>query len=169
MFTKLLLTTTVSALMISGALAQSQTSAPTKENATSISTDKFIPVQRPDQWVFSKFKGTNVLGPDNAHIGDVNDLLFDKSGKVVGLVIGVGGFLGIGEKAVAIEMDAFEVASTDIGNLANTTGDPTNVKLKVSWTKDQVKDAPDFQYYKAPSSTVGSGPRTTPAPGSPPQ
>ena len=38
--------------------------------------------QSADQLVFSKFKGTDVLGPDNAHIGDVGDMLFDKNGKM---------------------------------------------------------------------------------------
>ncbi len=54
--------------------------------------------------MFSKFKGTDVLGPDDAQVGDVNDILFDKGGKILGLIVGVGGFLGIGEKNVAIDM-----------------------------------------------------------------
>jgi hypothetical protein len=41
--------------------------------------------------------------------------------------------------------------------------DPTSVKLKVTWTKDQLKNAPDFQYYKPPART------TTARPGSPPR
>ena len=32
------------------------------------------------------------------------------------------------------------------------------MKLKVTWTKDQLKNAPDFQYYKAPSAAGGGGP-----------
>ena len=40
--------------------------------------------------------------PPARTIGDINDLLFDKSGKVSAVVIGVGGFLGVGEKSVAI-------------------------------------------------------------------
>jgi hypothetical protein len=52
---------------------------------------------------------TDVLGPDNTKIGSVTDMLFDKSGKIDGLVVGVGGFLGIGAKNVAIDMSAFDV------------------------------------------------------------
>jgi hypothetical protein len=132
---------------------------------------KFISSQGTDQWVFSKFKGTDVLGADNAHIGDVNDLLFDKSGKIVGMIVGVGGFLGIGEKSVAIDMGAFQVVPADTGTTgaggspAATSGsnDPTNVKLKVSWTKEQLNNAPDFQYYKPParSSDRPAGSPTT--------
>jgi hypothetical protein len=94
-------------------------------------------------------------------------MLFDKNGKILGLIVGVGGFLGIGEKSVAIDMSAFQAVPPDTGSA--TTGaagggamsgsnDPTAAKLKVTWTKDQLKNAPDFQYYKAPPRTTSSGP-----------
>ncbi|TMJ89487.1 MAG: PRC-barrel domain containing protein [Alphaproteobacteria bacterium] len=151
----------VSALMVSGALAQADKPA---------DSTKFISAQSQDQWVFSKFKGTDVLGPDNAHIGNVNDMLFDKQGKILGLIVGVGGFLGIGEKNVAIDMSAFQPVPYDTGSSSSGGGtavtrndDPTMAKLKVTWTKDQLKNAPDFQYYKPPSRTssgAGGGPTT---------
>jgi hypothetical protein len=167
MLKTLMMSAAVSALMVSGALAQAgpPAASPPAKAAAPMDSAKFIGSQGADQWVFSKFKGTDVLGPDDAHIGDVNDLLFDKHGKIVGMIVGVGGFLGIGEKNVAIDMTAFQVAPAD-------GSDPTNVKLKVSWTKDQLKNAPDFQYYKAPSRTserpgasptTGMAPRPTPA------
>jgi len=155
----------VSALMVSGALAQADKPA---------DSAKFISSQSQDQWVFSKFKGTDVLGPDNAHIGNVNDMLFDKQGKILGLIVGVGGFLGIGEKNVAIDMSAFQPVPYDTGSSTSSGGtaatrndDPTMAKLKVSWTKDQLKNAPDFQYYKPPSRTssgAGGAPTTGMAP-----
>jgi hypothetical protein len=190
MLKTLLITTAVSGVIISGAIAQSQTptapapkdqSAAPKEQSTAkestfASEAKFIPSQGADQWVFTKFRGTDVLGPENASIGSVNDLLFDGTGKIIGVVIGVGGFLGIGTKNIAIDMSAFNAVPADSGSKDNApTGnanDPTNVKLKVAWTKDQLKDAPDFQYYKPPArtgatpspGTTGSAPRpTTPA------
>jgi PRC-barrel domain len=164
MLKTLVISAAVSALMVSGAMAQG---AP-KDGA------KFIQSQSTDQWVFSKFKGTDVLGPDNVHIGNVNDLLFDKNGKILGLIVGVGGFLGIGEKSVAIDMGAFQAVPPETGSSTSGAGgaggaggmssnnDPTNVKLKVSWTKDQLKNAPDFQYYKPPARTTsGGGPSPT--------
>ena len=138
------------------------------KEATVASGAKFIPSQGADQWVFTKFRGTDVVGPDNASIGSVNDLLFDDSGKIIGVVIGVGGFLGIGTKNVAIDMGAFNVVPAESGSKDNaptgSANDPTNVKLKVAWTKDQLKDAPDFEYYKPPArtplpGTTGSAPR----------
>ena len=179
MLKTLLITTTISGVVISGAIAQSQTPttpAPTEQStapkdqsrakdSTSASEAKFVPSQSEDQWVFTKFKGSDVVGPDNANIGSVSDLLFDKSGKIIGVVVGVGGFLGIGAKNVAIDMSAFNVMPAETGNKDNApTGnvnDPTMVKLKVAWTKDQLKDAPDFQYYKAPARTGATPSPTT--------
>jgi hypothetical protein len=169
MLKTLMMSAAVSALMVSGAMAQASPpagapAAPAAKDATADSP-KFIQAQKTDQFAFSKFKGTDVLGPDNAKVGDVSDILFDKSGKVLGLVVGVGGFLGIGEKDVAIDMNAFQVVPADTGS--NTTGttratnDPMDVKLKVSWTKDQLKNAPDFEYYKAAAQTTPGGSPTT--------
>src|SRR5262249_39639032 len=182
MFKTLMISAAVSALMVSGAFAQADPKqSAAKPEAAPHDTAKFIASQSTDQWVFSKFKGSDVLGPDNAHIGNVNDMLFDKNGKILGLIVGVGGFLGIGEKNVAIDMSAFQPvpastgSSTTGGGNAMTTrsDDPTMTKLKVTWTKDQLKNAPDFQYYKPPARTTGApgGSPTTgmaPRPSSPP-
>ena len=170
----MMFTAAVSGLLVTGTIAQVTNPPAANPPATSPSTTtpptatmpapkaneaKFISMQGADKWVFSKFKGTDVLDPDNSHIGDVTDLLFDKSGKVDGVAVGVGGFLGIGKKDVAIDLSAFEVvpASTGSSNVSPTTSrtdDPNNIKLKVSWTKDQLKQAPYFQYYK-PAATTG--------------
>src|SRR5262245_19073860 len=145
MLKKLMISAAVSALMVSGAMAQAEMApkadapkADAPKAAAPADSAKFIQAQGTDQWVFSKFKGTDVLGPDDAHIGNVSDMLFDKSGKILGLIVGVGGFLGIGEKSVAIDMAAFQVVPASTGSTAGagSSDDPTNVKLKVSWTKE---------------------------------
>jgi hypothetical protein len=149
MIKTLLVSAAISGLMISGTLAQS-TSAP--GNAP-----KFVASQSADQWVFSKFKGTDVGGPNDESIGGVNDLLFDKSGKILGVIVGVGGFLGIGQKNVAIDMSAFQVMPAT--STASGRSDPTDMKLKVAWTKEQLQQAPDFQYFKSPSGSAANGTR----------
>jgi hypothetical protein len=155
----------ISGLMISGAFAQAA------DNAAG-NSPKFITSQSPDQFVFSKFKGADVVGPNDEAIGSVNDMLFDKSGKIMGVMVGVGGFLGIGQKNVAIDMGAFQVVPGGSSTVSTSSNDPTNVKLKVAWTKDELQKAPDFQYFKAPSASAsGGGPSTTgmaPRPGNPP-
>ena len=175
----LLVTAALSGLMISDTLSQSTTGGGAGDSP------KFVASQSSDQWVFSKFKGTDVVGPNDENIGSVNDLLFDRNGKVLGVMVGVGGFLGIGQKNVAIEMGAFQVVPggsgsstaapltgrsndpTDVKlkNEATRSDDPTYVRLKVAWTKDQIQQAPDFQYYKPPAespSTTGLGQRPRP-------
>jgi len=100
MLKTLMISAALSGLLVAGALAQSNSpaSSDAKSHVTETKSPKFIQAQGTDKWMFSKFKGTDVLGPDNTKIGSVTDMLFDKSGKIDGLVVGVGGFLGIGAK-----------------------------------------------------------------------
>jgi sporulation protein YlmC with PRC-barrel domain len=49
--------------------------------------------------------GVDVYGADNQKIGDIDEVLVDPQGKVHGFVVGVGGFLGLGQKDVAIPFD----------------------------------------------------------------
>jgi hypothetical protein len=173
----------IGALAMAGAMAQTPSPSPPAAAGAATDSASFIPAQSQDQWVFSRFKGTEVIGPDDAHIGNVNDVLVERSGKIAGLVVGVGGFLGIGEKSVAIDMSAFQVVPADTGGTSSTIGaggaggpgggvaavtsgnDATAVKLKVSWTKDELKSAPDFQYYRAPPR---ANPAASPGPGGTP-
>jgi hypothetical protein len=131
------------------------------------STAEFVAAQRADQWVFSKFTGTSVVGPDNANVGAVSDLLFDRTGKIAGVIVGVGGFLGIGAKNVAIDMSGFDVipASSSAGPSAANSDEASAVKLKVAWTKEQLMDAPNFRYYTPPVSASTPPATTGAAPG----
>src|SRR5258707_14464436 len=111
----LLLTAALSGLLISDSLSQSTTGGGAADGS------KFVSSQSTDQLVFSKFKGSDVVGPNDESIGGVNDLLFDKSGKVLGVVVVVGGFLGIGQKNVAMDMSAFELVRASNGSRPCTT------------------------------------------------
>jgi hypothetical protein len=153
----LLVTAALSGLLISDSLSQSTIGGGAGDSA------KFVASQSADQFVFSRFKGTDVVGPNDENIGGVNDLLLDKSGKILGVVVGVGGFLGIGQKNVAMDMSAFQIVPATSGSPApaGRSDDPTNSKLKVAWTKDQIQQAPDFQYFKPPSGSASNGPGST--------
>jgi sporulation protein YlmC with PRC-barrel domain len=78
----------------------------------------------------------DVYDPNNNKIGEVMDVLLDKSGKVTSLIIGVGGFLGAGEKDVAVPFDAVRA----------TTKNNKKVTLVMNTTKDDLKSAPGFKY-----------------------
>ena len=162
MLKKLMITTAVTSLMIGSAMAEGMspsspaaTPAPPAKSSTmttpapSKSSAQFINAQKPDQYLASKFKGTDVIGADNQKIGDVSDMLF-KDGKIEAYVVSVGGFLGIGTKDVALAPSAFQVVP---GDKSKNESD----KLKLSMTKDELKQAANFEPYKAPSSTTGSG------------
>jgi sporulation protein YlmC with PRC-barrel domain len=76
---------------------------PSQGSATS-----FVEVRPQDQFRASKFIGTRVTGANNESIGEINDVLMDQSGRAHAVIIGVGGFLGIGEKDVAVPMTALQ-------------------------------------------------------------
>lgn len=68
----------------------------------------FITEQEMDQWRASELIGTAVYGPDDASIGEINDVLVGRDGQVEVAIVGVGGFLGIGEKDVGIPFTTIE-------------------------------------------------------------
>jgi sporulation protein YlmC with PRC-barrel domain len=170
MLKKLMITTAIGGLMIGSAFAAEDIKSPTAQPSSSSSSmntpaasatsAKFVNSQRQDQYLASKFKGTDVIGTDDKKIGDVSDILFDKDGKIEAYVVGVGGFLGIGSKDVALAPAAFQVVP---GDKSKNESD----KLRLSMTKDQLKEAANFEPYKEPRSTTGMGATTTRPLGSP--
>jgi sporulation protein YlmC with PRC-barrel domain len=69
---------------------------------TTVTATKWITQEAPDQWRASKMVGLNMYNKDNEKIGDVAELILDRGGKLEAVVVGVGGFLGLGEHDVAI-------------------------------------------------------------------
>jgi sporulation protein YlmC with PRC-barrel domain len=127
-------------------------------------------------WRASKVVGLNVYNDNNEKIGSINDLLMDKSGNVKAAVIGVGGFLGMGEHLVAVSFDKVKfseepVSSSTASNAAPPAGKPSSTTTTGStattgassttmskpnpWypdhavfnaTKDELKGMPEFKY-----------------------
>jgi len=80
---------------------------------------------QPGQWRASKLDGLDVYNNNNEKIGDISEMLLDESGKVQAVVVGVGGFLGMGEHDVAIPFDQVKFVNEPRANTAaanNTTG-----------------------------------------------
>jgi len=73
--------------------------------------------------------------PDAEHIGDVNDLVVDQNGDIAAVIIGVGGFLGIGEKNVAVNYSELQWSTDDNGDR----------RFVLATTKDALEAAPDFK------------------------
>ena len=82
------------------------------------------------------FLGLAVYSPDKLKIGNINDLIMSKDAKSVeGFVIGVGGFLGIGEKNVALKIDRLQISNTPEGA----------VLLTMDAKKEELTNAPSFK------------------------
>lgn len=86
-----------------------------------------------DHWLASDVYKASVYDPSKNKIGDIDDLVINKDGTISQAVIGVGGFLGVGEKDVAIPFTQLKVASNN---------DETWLVLDES--KDQLKAAPAY-------------------------
>jgi hypothetical protein len=113
-------------------------------------TASAIPAQKPDQLLASKMKGADVIGADDKKIGDISDLLFSKDGKLDAYILSVGGFLGVGAKEVALAPSAVQIVQ-----------DNNTMKVKVSMTKDQLTQAPNFEKVKETRTTTGSSSTTS--------
>jgi len=103
----------------------------TAQNATAggaatqqVNGHEFMTKEQPGTWRASKMIGIDVYNEQNQKVGDINEVLLDKSGKADGVVIGVGGFLGIGERNVAVAYNQLKWSMTPVNSGASTN--PTN-------------------------------------------
>jgi sporulation protein YlmC with PRC-barrel domain len=85
----------------------------------------WITQETPGQWRASKLDGLDVYNGNNEKIGDIKDLLVDNSGKVQAVVIGVGGFLGMGEHDVALPFEQIKFVNEPRANAATANNAAT--------------------------------------------
>jgi sporulation protein YlmC with PRC-barrel domain len=168
MHTKILAALLVSVIAVP-ALAQDRPAA--RSDTTTTTTTR----TQANLWRASKLVGLNVYNDQNEKLGDISEVLLDKSGKVDGVVIGVGGFLGIGQSDIKVEMSKLKFVDEPVRTSATTTsrttetpagerttttttGAPTTTARSSDrdWypdhailsgvTKDQLKAMPQFKY-----------------------
>lgn len=89
--------------------------------ATRTDTVTTAPATQGSQWRASKLVGLNVYNDQNEKLGDISEILMDKSGKVEGVVIGVGGFLGIGQNDIKVEMSKLKFVDEPVRTSATST------------------------------------------------
>jgi sporulation protein YlmC with PRC-barrel domain len=100
----------VASMLVAGHAAAQTSSTPPLSTGGASTADSatkgsiFLEYRQPDQFRSTNLRGTRVYGANNENIGEINDVLINRSGQVVAVIIGVGGFLGIGEKDVAVPM-----------------------------------------------------------------
>ena len=150
---KQLLTTT--AIVICASAAHAQTTTPTPGvPAPAPSTSMPAPAanapmdrsritivtkpQANDEWRSSKLVGLGVYNSANEKVGTIDDLIMNGQGQISTAVIGVGGFLSIGAKDVAV----------DFKSLAMARDENNRPIARLEVTKDQLKAAPDYVFLK---------------------
>jgi len=103
-----------------------------EQQVTPPPSDAIISAEQATDMRADKLIGTSVYNAEGQEVGSVQDIVFDKDGKIVGVVLKVGGLLGIGGKSVGIKWDEVQVM-------------PQEGTVKVNYSKDQLKVAPDFK------------------------
>jgi sporulation protein YlmC with PRC-barrel domain len=89
-----------------------------------------------DEMRASKLIGTKVVNSANETVGDVNEIVLTKDGKVAAVILGVGGFLGMGEREVAVNFNSMTMTRDKNNNLV----------LTVNATKESLTAAPAWRW-----------------------
>ncbi|NLS02542.1 PRC-barrel domain containing protein [Rhizobium sp. P32RR-XVIII] len=126
--------------------------APAPSADTAQAGGGYLTEQGADQISANTYIGQSVYNAENKSIGEVDDLIMKKDGGLVAAVIGVGGFLGIGEKDVAVPMEKITAAQNPQDG---------SMKLTTTETADSLKAAPEFktlqmQAAEKPPATTGT-------------
>ncbi|XUY26432.1 PRC-barrel domain-containing protein [Agrobacterium sp. rho-8.1] len=147
-------------------MAIAQTTAPAVPSATAPATPAmpgstassggaYLTEQAANQISANDYIGNAVYTSADESIGSVTNLILEENGGIVAAVVGVGGFLGIGAKDVAVPMDKLTVT--------RDTADGT-VRLTTTETADTLKAAPEFVTMKEKKAEEGSAaPAATPS------
>ncbi|NTG49507.1 PRC-barrel domain containing protein [Agrobacterium rhizogenes] len=136
-------------------MPQSDAQAPATTTTTA-QAGGYLTEQSADQISAKTYIGQSVYNGQNESIGSINDLVLLKQGGVVAAVVGVGGFLGMGQKNVAVPFDKIT---------ATQNVEDGSVKLTTTETADALKAAPEFKTLAAQASEKAAQTRTTTVPG----
>jgi sporulation protein YlmC with PRC-barrel domain len=107
--------------LLSTALMTGVASAQTSTTATTDKANSSAMMHKEGQWRSSKLIGVDVYNAANEKIGDIEELILDKSGKIEHVVLGVGGFLGMGEHYVAVAFDKLKWVNEPVRSTTAST------------------------------------------------
>ncbi|CAN5336832.1 PRC-barrel domain-containing protein [soil metagenome] len=159
---------------LAGGAAFAQTMAPASPSTAPAASTSGVQTNLKGNWRASKLVGLAVYNDSSEKLGDINEVLIDNSGKINAIVVGVGGFLGVGEHNIAVSFDKLKWVDEPIRSAStappapggsttvrpSTTtgaagGGMTATATKDHWypdhavmsgTKDQLKAMPAFKY-----------------------
>ncbi|HLZ01698.1 MAG TPA: PRC-barrel domain-containing protein [Bradyrhizobium sp.] len=126
---RIAVTATMATVLSTAALAQSATPPEATHALTSLPADAVT---------VTDYYKQNVYDPSETKIGEVADVLVDKDGRAVAVIVSAGGFLGAGEKDVAVPFSAVRRTQRD-----------GKWYLVMNATKDALKAAPGYKYDKS--------------------
>jgi sporulation protein YlmC with PRC-barrel domain len=174
MTTRFIAAALLSTALVGGAAIAQEKSTTTTTTTTAAPAGQKMMLQ--GMWRASKLMGLDVYNEANEKLGDINELVVDKDGKIHAVVIGVGGFLGMGEHDIAVTMDKLRFVeepvrtsstttepgkttttptTTGAATTTTTTRETTTTRATNDWvpdhavmsgTKDQLKAMPQFKY-----------------------
>jgi sporulation protein YlmC with PRC-barrel domain len=132
-------------LVMAAALAASVTGAAFAQQTTigagTPATTQVLTTLPQEVTTVANYYKQNVYDPSDVKIGEISDVLLNKQGKVDAFMVGVGGFLGVGEKDVAVPFDAVHAAQKD-----------GKWYLTMNTTKDALKNARGYKFDKVKST-----------------
>jgi sporulation protein YlmC with PRC-barrel domain len=106
MIAKYMATALLGTALIGGAaFAQTATTPASPDTAASSSASSMNAMSLKDNWRASKLVGLAVYNDGNEKLGDISEVLVDKSGKINAVIVGIGGFLGVGQHDIAVTFD----------------------------------------------------------------
>jgi len=154
------LTTTAIALALATTVASAQVTQPAPAPTPSAQTNQTFTTIPADSNTVTHWYKQNVYDPSDSKIGEIMDVLVTKDGKINALIVGVGGFLGIGEKDVAVPFEA----------VAFKPKDNNKWYLVMNTTKDALKNAPGYKFGRNAMAWIpeNAAPATTGGPAMPP-
>lgn len=145
MISKTLTAALLTTALMTGVASAQTTTAPKADAANSSAS-----MHHEGEWRASKLAGVNVYNEANEKIGDINDVILDKSGKADKVILGVGGFLGMGEHYVAVAFDKLKWVNEPVRSTSASTA-PANAPATKSASTTPAN---------APATNVDSNART---------
>jgi sporulation protein YlmC with PRC-barrel domain len=171
MIAKYLATALLGTALIGGAAFAEDTTTSTAPAPGAAASSTSVQQNLKGNWRASKLMGLDVYNESNEKLGDISEILLDQSGKINAVVIGIGGFLGVGQHDIAVSFDKLKFANepmrTASSSSTSTTGSSTTTTgaagggmsstaaHKDNWypdhaimsgTKEQLKALPQFKY-----------------------
>jgi hypothetical protein len=105
------------------------------EDSAQLDHPTFATEQASDEWLASNLIGQSVVNNENESIARINDLVTDKDGNIVAVLVGYGGFLGLGEKDVALRFEDLDFIRKE----------DQSVQVVSDLSKEMLESAPDYK------------------------